>query len=104
MPEVGAPETGFDLVDVMRKGGNAEADALGREWGALDVRWLGSTHRGLDPDGRHVSQTRMWIRLRDRLPEDPAVHTAAFAYASDVSLLGATLAAHGGDPARTQMA
>ena len=47
MPAVGAPETGFDLVEVMRKGGNAEADALGKEWGALDVRWLGNTRYGL---------------------------------------------------------
>ncbi|WP_395659998.1 acyl-CoA thioesterase [Nocardioides sp.] len=104
MPEVGAPDTGFDLVEVMRRGGNAEADALGKEWGALDVRWLGNTRYGLEPDGGHVSQARMWIRLREGLPEDPAIHTAAFTYASDVSLLGATLAVHGGNPAKVQMA
>ena len=91
MPEVGAPETGFDLVDVMRKGGNDEADALGKEWGALDVRWLGNTRFGLEPDDGHVSQARMWIRLREGLPDDPAIHVAAFTYASDVSLLGSTL-------------
>ena len=83
----------------MRKGGNAEADALGKEWGSLDVRWLGNTRYGLESDGGHVSQARMWIRLRDGLGDDPIVHTAAFTYASDVSLLGATLAAHGGNPA-----
>jgi acyl-CoA thioesterase-2 len=104
MPSVGAPETGFDLVEVMRQGGNAEADALGKEWGSLDVRWLGNTRYGLEPDGGHVSQARMWIRLREGLPDDPSVHTAAFTYASDVSLLGSTLAAHGGNPAKTQMA
>ena len=104
MPEVGAPESGFDLVEVMRRGGNKEADALGKEWGALDVRWLGNTRYGLPPDGGHVSQARMWIRLREGLPEDPAVHAAAFTYASDVSLLGATLAVHGGNPAKVQMA
>ena len=104
MPAVGAPETGFDLVDVMKQGGNAEADALAKEWGALDVRWLGNTKYGLEPDGGHVSQARMWIRLREGLPDDPLVHTAAFTYASDVSLLGSTLAAHGGNPAKTQMA
>ena len=104
MPAVGAPETGIDLVEMMRRGGNAEADALGKEWGALDVRWLGNTRHGLDPDGGHVSQARMWIRLRDGLGDDPLVHTAAFTYASDVSLLGSTLAAHGGNPARVQMA
>ncbi len=104
MPEVAPPEKGMDLLEVMRKGGNAEADALGKEWGSLDVRWLGNTRYGLDPDGGHVSQARMWVRMRDGLPDDPALHTAAFTYASDVSLLGATLAAHGGNPAKTQMA
>jgi acyl-CoA thioesterase-2 len=104
MPTVGAPEDGFDLVEVMRRGGNAEADALGQEWGALDVRWLGNTRYGLEPDGGHVSQARMWVRLRDGLGDDPLLHTAAFTYASDVSLLGSTLAAHGGNPAKTQMA
>jgi len=104
MPEVGAPETGFDLVDVMRTGGNDEADALGKEWGALDVRWLGNTRWGLDPDDGHVSQARMWIRLREGLPDDPAVHAAAFTYASDVSLLGSTLSVHDVNPSKTQMA
>jgi acyl-CoA thioesterase-2 len=104
MPGVGGPETGVDLVEVMRRGGNAEADALAKEWGALDVRWLGNTSYGLEPDEGHVSQARTWIRLRDGLPDDPLVHAAAFTYASDVSLLGATLAAHGADPAKTQMA
>ena len=104
MPAVGAPESGFDLVEVMRKGGNAEADALGKEWGALDVRWLGNTKYGLPPDEGHVSQARMWVRLREGLGDDPLLHTAAFTYASDVSLLGSTLAVHGGNPAKTQMA
>ena len=104
MPAVGAPESGFDLVEVMRKGGNAEADALGKEWGALDVRWLGNTRFGLEPDGGHVSQARMWVRLREGLGDDPLLHAAAFTYASDVSLLGSTLAVHGGNPAKTQMA
>jgi acyl-CoA thioesterase-2 len=104
MPDVKPPDEGMDLVEVMRKGGNAEADALGKEWGALDVRWLGNSRFGLDPDPQRPSQARMWIRLKDRLPDDPVVHTAAFTYASDVSLLGSTLAAHGADPANTQMA
>ena len=104
MPAVAGPETGRDLVDLMRRGGNTEADALAKEWGALDARWLGSTGHGLEPDADHVSQARMWLRLREGLPEDPVVHAAAFTYASDVSLLGSTLAVHGGNPTRTQMA
>jgi acyl-CoA thioesterase-2 len=104
MPEVGEPESGLNLVELMRRGGNSEADALAKEWGALDVRWLGSSGHGMEPDPRHPSQARTWIRLKEGLGDDPVVHTAAFTYASDVSLLSSTLAAHGGDPSRAQMA
>ncbi|WP_296601544.1 acyl-CoA thioesterase II [Nocardioides sp.] len=104
MPEVKPPEEGMDLVAVMRRGGDAEADALGKEWGALDVRWLGNSRVGLDPDPEHPSQARMWVRLKEGLGDDPFVHLAAFTYASDVSLLGATLAAHGANPSKVQMA
>lgn len=104
MPDVKPPEEGIDLVQVMRRGGNDEADALGKEWGSLDVRWLGNSRRGLDPDPEHPSQARMWVRLKEGLPEDPVVHAAAFTYASDVSLLGSTLAAHPANPSKTQMA
>lgn len=104
MPDVAGPEAGVDMLAMMRRARGTEAEALGKEWAALDVRWLGSTGRGLEPEDGHVSQARMWVRLRDGLPDDPAVHAAAFTYASDVSLLGAALAVHGGDPSRTQMA
>lgn len=104
MPEVKGPEEGLDLVDLMRKGGNIDADALGKEWGALDVRWLGNSRHGLEPDPEHPSRARMWIRIKGEVGADPLDHLAAFTYATDVSLLGASLAAHDVNPADTQMA
>lgn len=104
MPSVGSPADGFDLVDLMRARGNAEADALGKEWAALDVRYLGNSRIGLTPDPQHPAQARMWIRINGELGDDPLVHLAAFTYASDVSLLGASLTAHDASPSRTQMA
>ncbi len=104
MPEVGAPEDGLDLVELMRRGGNEDADALGKEWAALDVRWLGNSQHGLEPDADHPSRARMWIRIQGGLGDDPIEHLATFTYASDVSLLGATLAAHESNPKEIQMA
>ena len=104
MPEVKGPEDGLDLVDLMRGRGNEDADALGKEWAALDVRWLGNSLHGLEPDPRHPSQARMWIRIQGTMGDDPTDHLAAFTYASDVSLLGASLAAHETDPSKVQMA
>jgi acyl-CoA thioesterase II len=104
MPEAGTPEDGFDLLELMRDRGNAEADALGKEWGAIDVRFLGNSRHGLTPDPQHPAQARMWIRIKGGLSDDPVEHLAAFTYASDISLLGASLAAHDANPARTMMA
>ncbi len=102
MPEVKAPEEGMNLVDLMQERGSD--DGLGKEWAALDVRWLGSSRYGLDPDPLHPARAQVWIRIDGRLSDDPIEHLAAFTYASDVSLLGATLAAHDVDPTEVQMA
>ena len=46
----------------------------------------------------------MWARVNGDLGDDPVTHVAAFTFASDVSLLGATLAAHPVSPHEVQMA
>jgi acyl-CoA thioesterase-2 len=43
------------------------------------------------PDGRF----HLWIRATGRLPDDPAIHQCVLAYASDMTLLDASLAPHG---------
>ena len=104
MPDVPGPEAGFDLFELMRGRGNADADELDKEWASIEVRFLGNSKHGLDPDPRHPSQARMWVRFKEGLPEDPMVHLAAFTYASDISLLGASLAVHDINPAKALMA
>ena len=104
MPEVPGPEHGFDLFDLMRGGGNTDADELGKEWASIEVRFLGNSKHGLAPDPRHPSRAQMWVRFKEGLPEDPMAHLAAFTYASDISLLGASLAVHDINPAKAMMA
>jgi acyl-CoA thioesterase-2 len=103
MPEVKPPEDGLDMFELMRKGG--ADDGLSKEWEALAVRWLGSSrYGGIEPDPLHPSKTQLWIRIDGRLSDEPLEHLATFTYASDVSLLGAALAAHDTDPTALQMA
>ena len=104
MPEVAPPEEGLRMVDLMRGRGDAEADALAKEWASLDARYLGSSRRGLPEDPDHPARARMWIRVTEDLGDDPVRHLAAFTYASDMSLLGATLTAHDVRPPEIQMA
>ncbi|GAB3860311.1 acyl-CoA thioesterase II [Nocardioides maradonensis] len=103
MPQVKSPDEGLDMFELMKERGTD--DGLSKEWAALDVRWIGSSRHGLEPDPLHPSRTQVWIRIDGTLSDDPLEHTALFTYASDVSLLGATLSAHRGtDPLNVQMA
>jgi acyl-CoA thioesterase-2 len=102
--EVPEPASGLDMADLMRSSGNQESDALAKEWAALEARYVGHSRFNLPDDGEHPARVRMWIRVGDGLGDDPQIHLAAFTYASDIGLLGASLAAHDVTPADVQMA
>lgn len=94
MPEVPAPEECVDLAELFRARTGGEEE-WPKEWGALEVRFAGNSRPGgelHDPD--RPAQARLWIRVAGALPEDPLSHTAAFTYASDMTLLGSTLVPH----------
>ena len=95
MPETVPPEQGVSLTDLVRARGEAEGDAFAREWAALDVRYVGIPGKGLPEDPDHPARARLWIRVNGELSDDPLEHLAAFTYASDLTLLGATLVPHG---------
>jgi acyl-CoA thioesterase II len=50
--------------------------------------------RGAKGTPREPRQS-LWIRIAGRLPDDPAIHRAALAFLSDMTLLDTALAAHG---------
>jgi acyl-CoA thioesterase-2 len=95
MPDVPAPEDGVRLIDLVRSRDAAEAERFEKEWAALDVRYVGITGRGLPDDTDQPARARLWIRVNGGLSDDPLEHLAAFTYASDLTLLGATLVPHG---------
>lgn len=49
----------------------------------------------LRPAGERASDQRVWLRSLAALPDDPLVHAATLAYASDYSLLEPVLRRHG---------
>ena len=104
MPAALPAELGIDMRALMSKGGTAEGEALAREWAAVDARIVGNSLHGLEQDPAHPAQQRVWLKIADRLPDDPIIHQTAFTWASDISLLGASLAAHTLDSSRVQMA
>jgi len=49
----------------------------------------------LSVEGDHEPRQAVWMRARRPLPDDPAVHRAALAYISDLSIQESILRAHG---------
>jgi acyl-CoA thioesterase II len=84
------------LGEVLFKASGRPIPFWEREWGALDVRYVGDSRPGgALVDERHPARSRVWVRANGRLPDDRRLHHAALAYASDLTLLGATTVPHG---------
>ena len=49
----------------------------------------------LSADGEHVAHQAVWLKAIGDLPDDPALHRAALAYASDYTILEPTFRRHG---------
>jgi acyl-CoA thioesterase-2 len=96
MPEVPAPESlvserefvlalADKLPEVVRARATAESP--------IEIRPVES--RNLLAPVVHPPSRRVWYRVVDRLPDDPALHRYLLAYASDFSFLGTALDPHG---------
>ncbi|MGH8868917.1 MAG: acyl-CoA thioesterase [Actinomycetes bacterium] len=65
-------------------------------WAALDVRVVApSPDREPPPHPHHPAVAAVWLKITERLPDDPLVHAAVLAYASDLTLLASALVPHG---------
>lgn len=96
MPDVPDPERCPTLGEVLEKVSGRPSAAWAEEWAALDVRYAGDSARGGVPaDPEHPARARVWLRAAGTLPDDPVLHSCVLAYASDLTLLGATLVPHG---------
>ena len=96
MPDVPAPEECVDLAAMFRSRGG-DSTVWEREWAALEVRYVGNSREGLPQDPAKPARARLWIRVNGDLADDPLQHLATFTYASDMTLLGASLVPHGVD-------
>ena len=67
------------------------AAAWEEEWGALDVRYAGDARKG---DYTSHAAMQVWLRTHEQLPDDPRLHQAMLAYASDLTLLGVSTVGH----------
>lgn len=61
---------------------------------AFDMRHIPSSIY-LKVDGEHTAHQAVWMKAVGTLPDDPNLHRAALAYASDYSILEPVMRAHG---------
>jgi acyl-CoA thioesterase II len=96
MPDVPGPEglrsereLALALADALPEAVRARATAER----PIEIRPV-DPHNPLVP-AAHPPTRRLWYRVADRLPDDPALHRYLLAYASDFSFLGTALDPHG---------
>ncbi|HEX2074818.1 MAG TPA: acyl-CoA thioesterase II [Geodermatophilus sp.] len=94
MPAVPLPEELPSLADLAAAHGAAGSVAMEISR-AVEQRLLENPFAP-EPKSPPQTQTRIWMRVPGRLPDDPAVHTAALTFASDLTLLSAGLNRVGG--------
>jgi acyl-CoA thioesterase II len=96
LDNVPPPEDCPTLSEVLFEATGRPISFWEREWGALEVRYLGDSRPGgALTNARHPARSRVWVRASGTLPDDRRLHQAALAYASDLTLLGATTVPHG---------
>ncbi|RLV55261.1 acyl-CoA thioesterase II [Aeromicrobium phragmitis] len=96
MPQVPGPDEATPMSDLVKLIDAESADQWHAEWGGYDMRYVGDNRPADDPAREAVPAVqRMWFKAAGELPDDEAIHNAAFTYYSDFSLLGASLVPHG---------
>jgi acyl-CoA thioesterase II len=95
MPSVPAPEE-------LRPNAERIAEALGRPLPAdfldspIDLRSVGPLAIEVDRDpSLYTGSNLVWLRVTERLPDDPLLHVCLMTYASDLTVLESVLLQHG---------
>lgn len=90
-PGVPPPEQCPPLSETLSRRSAIHAQAWEDEWGALDVRYAGDARR---TDYTSHAAMQVWLRTRERVPDEPRLHQELLAYASDLTLLGVSTVGH----------
>lgn len=93
MPQVPGPEELPTMAELLTE----QTPASARAWNAqrpIDMRHCEGPVF-LAPGPQEVARQHVWLRALGALPADPLIHAAVLAYASDYTILEATLRRHG---------
>jgi acyl-CoA thioesterase-2 len=95
MPDTPPPDECPTLGELFERVSKQPRENWEREWAALDIRYAGDSRPGSPwESAQHPALARLWMRAAGKLPDDATMHACVLTYASDLSLLGATLVPH----------
>jgi len=91
--QVPPPEACPPLSEVLGARSRRAAEAWRQEWGVLETRFASDTST-LSAAGHSDAEMKVWVRAESELPDDPQLHQAFLAYASDLTLLAVSTVPH----------
>lgn len=99
MPKVPMPDKLLSDKQIVEGFGNGLPDSVRRYFSRerpIELRPVSvARYMGGKPAAGETPTQAVWIRATGRLPDDPRVHEAVLAYASDMTLLDTAMVAHG---------
>jgi acyl-CoA thioesterase II len=101
MPVVAAPETLMSEKEIVANFGERLPDGMRRFFSRdrpIELRPVSLKRymgQALTAEERANPRQHVWFRATGPLPDDPAMHLAVLAYASDMTLVDTALVAHG---------
>ena len=87
------PEKCPPLSEVLGARSRRAVEAWRQEWGVLETRFASDTST-LSAAGHSDAEMKVWVRAASALPDDPQLHQAFLAYASDLTLLAVSTVPH----------
>ena len=90
--DVPPPEDCPPLSEVLGARSRRAAAAWQREWGVIETRFASDT--SIFTSVGRDAEMKVWVRAESPLPEDPQLHQAVLAYASDLTLLAVSTVPH----------
>jgi len=87
------PEECPPLSEVLGARSRRASEAWRLEFGVLETRFASDTSM-LAPGGFRDAAMKVWVRAESTLPDDPKLHQAVLAYASDLTLLAVSTVPH----------
>ncbi|HOC12525.1 MAG TPA: acyl-CoA thioesterase II [Propionicimonas sp.] len=90
---VAPPEDCPPLSEVLGARSRRAVAAWRQEWGVLETRFASDT--SVATAAAHAdADMKVWVRAESALPDDPQIHQAVLAYASDLTLLAVSTVPH----------